>query len=86
MLKCEDRNQYDVSNKKDKEGLHGFFQTLLVNRHLNSDMWKSIVDLFVGLGSDSTVILAILVELCNRTNNERQIGNDLQREELEESN
>lgn len=47
--------------------LHSLRQALLVDRELDSDVWESVVHIFVGRRRDRGVVLGVLVILCNRS-------------------
>ena len=74
-----------VSDMTNSANSHRFLERFFVNRHLDRDVRKIVIDTFVRFGGYCTVVLAVLMELGNRTNHEGQVGDNLQREELEYS-
>jgi hypothetical protein len=48
-------------------------------------MWQIIIDQLVGLRSLSTIVLAVLIKLCNGAEDEGDTSDNLEGEELSET-
>jgi hypothetical protein len=62
---------------------HSLTQALLVNRHLNCDMGKTVVDSRIRWGFNGRVVLAVLMIVSDWTENAGELSDDLERKELE---
>ena len=77
------RKEKKEKEKEREKNSHRLFQTLLIHRHLDRNMREVVVDRLVRARRHCRVVFAVFMELCDGTDHERDVGDDLEGEELE---